>query len=220
MAIGHGERAHAGFKAEDATAREFVRQGKKVKQLPRNSRGHDMIVDGKKVEVKAAIETSYKGSDGYPITGYVFSNMHKDPSTDLYVLKCMSPDRKRVIKEYHMPASAARQRTLTITRTGGKYEEFLKKAYQDLPYDQYGRQIMQSDEKNALQREQDYVRNKRRELIGAATGTMIMLGPSRVKNIAMAAMGKSELKPVDFKTIVKASMGAAMGRQFARYSNH
>lgn len=130
MRMLHKDRTSAGFKAEDATAKELKAKGYSVKQNPRNQRGHDLVVNGKKVEVKAAVETSYKGSDGYPITGFVFSNMHTAPDADKYILKCMSPDRRRVLKEYHIPAKEVKQRTLTITKSS-KYEQF-KKASDDV----------------------------------------------------------------------------------------
>lgn len=127
MPLKHKDRPDAGFKAENATARSLRASGKKVTQKPKNSKGHDMTVDGKKTEVKAAIKTSYKGSDGYPITGFVFSNMKKNPKAEKYILKCMSPDRTKTMKEYHIPAKKIKQRTLTIT-DNSKYKDFEKKA--------------------------------------------------------------------------------------------
>lgn len=122
------DRPHAGFRSEDGTARALKRKGHSVKALPRNNRNADMQVDGKNVEVKAAVETEYKGSDGYPIRGFVFSNMKKNPKTDKYILKCMSPDRSKVLKQYEIPAGKVKQRTLTITRNS-KYEGFKKNAF-------------------------------------------------------------------------------------------
>jgi len=123
----HADRTRDGFKSEDNTARGLRSKGHSVSSVARNTRGHDLKVDGKKVEVKAAVETSYKGSDGHPIKGFVFSNMKKNPSAEKYILKCMSPDRSKTLKEYHVPAGKVKQKTLTITRDG-KYEGFKKKA--------------------------------------------------------------------------------------------
>lgn len=136
----HGDRPGEGFKAEKATANGLRRQGARVEEMASNNKGHDLKVNGKKVEVKAAVETSYKGSDGYPIRGFVFSNMKKNPNADKYILKCMSPDRSRTLKEYHIPASQVKQRTLTLTRNS-KYEGFRKKASQQLIFNSDGQQL-------------------------------------------------------------------------------
>lgn len=173
-----------------------------------------MVVDGKKVEVKAAIETSYPGSDGYPIRGFVFSNMHKNPSTDMYVLKCLSPDRKRTLKEYHVPASEAKQRTLTITRSSQKYAPFLKKA-QQIPV---GYTKMQPDEKYRLQREEEERTKRIRETTGAMVGAMTMAGSERRHEVVKYVLNQSQTFDTSFSKIMRASVGAALGRQIARHT--
>ena len=120
------DRAHAGYRQEDGTAKSRTRKGHNVKKKDRNAK-YDMEVDGKKVEVKSAIKTKYKGSDGHPVEGYVFSNMKKNPKSDKHILKCLSPDRKRVVKKYEIPSDKIKQKTLTIT-DNGKYEKFKKTA--------------------------------------------------------------------------------------------
>lgn len=116
-ALLHGKRPHAGFEWEDRIAGRLSRDGHEVVQMPRNFKGYDLLVDGHlRVDVKACIHTSYKGSDGYHIRGWVFSNLHNPPTCDLYVLVCLDRTRQEPEKFYIIPASAVMQRTVTITK--------------------------------------------------------------------------------------------------------
>jgi hypothetical protein len=86
-----------------------------VEAQPRNA-GFDLRVNGKKVDVKSAIETSYPGSDGYPIRGCVFTNVKQKPTSSFYVFACMSKDRKTIEDTYVIPSHKMKQRTFTLTR--------------------------------------------------------------------------------------------------------
>jgi len=214
------DRAHAGFREEDRTAEEYRKKGHKVVQSARNERGVDMRIDGKPVEVKAAIETSYKGSDGYPITGHVFSNMKLDPGSKLHILKCMSPNRKKVLKEYHIPSKNIMQKTLTIT-ANGKYEGFRKQASdQASPYRMYDKRPLNSlntyypDESRNHRMIEEAPRGKPR--LGALKGALIGAGTVAVATAYSQHQQKSLSKTVnvDFeKLLIGAAVGAVIGRK-------
>lgn len=217
MPLKHKDRPHAGFKAEDDTARELIAKGHKVVQSARNERGVDMRVDGKPVEVKAAIETSYKGSDGYPITGHVFSNMKKDPGSKLHILKCMSPNRSKVLKEYHIPSKEIKQNTLTIT-ANGKYERFRKEASdQPAPYRMYDKRPLNSlhtyypDDREA--REMSAVSKPK---IGAIKGAAIGAGAVTLASALSQYQQRTLSKTVhvDFESLlIGTAIGAVIGRK-------
>lgn len=211
------DRPHAGFKEEDATAKELAASGHKVKQSARNERGVDMRVDGKPVEVKAAIETSYKGSDGYPITGHVFSNMKTDPGSKTHILKCMSKDRSRVLKEYHIPSKEIKQKTLTIT-ANGKYERFKKEAAdQAAPYRMYDKRPLNSLKTyypdDSVEHEMVKVPKPK---LGSVKGALIGVGAATLASIydQRKQMTSREVVKVDFdKILIGAAVGAVIGRK-------
>lgn len=203
------DRPHAGFKEEDRTARKLRRQGAKVSQSSRNEKNTDLRVNGQKVEVKAAIETSYKGSDGYPITGYVFSNMKKNPNAQKYILKCMSPDRSRVVKEYHIPAGKVKQRTLTLTRNS-KYENFRKSASHPQPYVRGFEPIPEFVQEDSL-------KMRVYGTSGAVIGAIAGFG---VKNSFDVLRGKHIDNTPFFKTLIGASVGRAIGRGIVKHEQN
>lgn len=201
------DRPHAGFKEEDRTARKLKREGAHVTQSSRNEKNTDLRVNGRKVEVKAAIETSYKGSDGYPITGFVFSNMKTDPSAHKYILKCMSPDRKRVLKEYHIPSSQVKQRTLTLTRKS-KYEKFKKTAgHQPQPY-------VRGFEPPPTYIQEDSLKMRVYGTVGMMVGTVAGFG---IENSFDVLRGQHIDETPFIKTLIGAGVGRAIGRGVARY---
>ena len=191
MSLSYGKRPAAGFKEEDNTAKSLRQQGKKVKQMPRNEK-YDMRVGNQKVEVKAAKKTKYKGSNGYPVEGYVFSNMKKNPANDKYILKCMSPDRSSVQKTYEIPSSEVKQRTLTITEDG-KYEKFRKKANLKL-----------------------VARKTKYNVLGSVIGAAVLAGPKTSLNVVKGVSGLDySEESVNFGSVVRAVAGAAIGRSIA-----
>lgn len=208
MKLRHSQRTQEGFKAEDSTARQLRRRGHRVVQKPKNEKNNDMNVDGKRVEVKAVTETEYKGSDGYPIKGFVFSNMKKNPKTDKYILKCLSNDRTKTLKEYHIPAGKVKQKTLTIT-PNGKYSPFEKKGHlqpfrkNDVPF-----------QDPAPRRRKKSLRGYAFEASGFVGGAAVGLGLGRVADIVMYTTGNSKSLPEDvsFKEISGAVIGGALGR--------
>jgi hypothetical protein len=137
-----GQRAAAGFHWEDQMEMRLKQRGMKVKQMPRNH-PFDLLVNGHiRVDVKSAIRTSYKGSDGYPIAGWVFSNLHSPPTCDIYILICLNRSRLNIEKIYVIPATMVNQRTVTITKRDkyGMYidawdvfKQMRKKAFFDHP---------------------------------------------------------------------------------------
>lgn len=214
------DRPHAGFKEEDRTAKEYIAKGHNVVQSSRNERGVDMRIDGVPVEVKAAIKTSYKGSDGYPITGHVFSNMKTDPGSKLHILKCMSPGRRSVLKEYHIPSSEIKQKTLTIT-ANGKYERFRKEAADQVaPYRMYDKRPL-----NSLQtyypddsREKNLIEEPSRSKpkLGAVSGALIGVGAATLASAYAQNKQKTQSKTVhvNFESIlIGAAVGAVIGRK-------
>lgn len=92
------------------------RKGFEVIRAPRRDGPWDLKVDDKHtIDVKSAVWTTYKGSDGYPIRGYVFANLHPQPTSDFYLLLCLSQDRQQILGYYLVPSSELKQRTLTLT---------------------------------------------------------------------------------------------------------
>ncbi|MGI9525940.1 MAG: hypothetical protein ACR2MS_02395 [Weeksellaceae bacterium] len=223
MPLKHHERAHEGFKSEDEEASSLKRKGHRVLSVPRNNAGYDLVDNGEKVDVKAAIETSYKGSDGYPITGFVFSNMKKNPKTDKYVLKCMSPDRKRVLKTYEIPAKEVKQRTLTITKNS-KYEPFLKKAFMahrphavDRNREVWGKSAQPApyrsgDGLQMVGTQESIDPNMGRKIVyrtgGAITGAIIGLGPT---NLGRVISGQGNVIEDLAPNVIRGLIGAAVG---------
>lgn len=191
MPLKASERPKAGFKHEDSTAKSLKRKGKSVKQMPRNAR-YDLECGGQKLEVKSAIKTSYKGSDGHPVTGHVFSNMKKNPKSDKHILKCLSPDRKKVLKTYEIPSKHIKQRTLTIT-DNGKYEKF---------------------KKTANKRRARHLRRKLKyETAGSFMGAAAAVGPKRLIDGGKMLLGLDyHEENVNFGTVVRAAIGSAIGR--------
>jgi hypothetical protein len=223
------ERQKAGFAQEDAVAKEMLRSGKKVTQEKRNNHGYDISSGKDKIEVKSAVETEYKGSDGYPIKGYVFSNMKANPNATKYILRCMSPDRSKVVKTYEIPASEAKQQTLTITNKS-KYESFLKKAFMahdpmpkernvrtrsDQPSPTRGGSTMTMDELGhgyAEERLSSDLKIKAYQAGGALVGFSLGLGLQNTVNLAKVIAGQeSKLEKVDFSDVMKATAGALVG---------
>ncbi len=206
MAFKPKDRPSAGFKEEDKTARKLKRQGAQVSQSMRNEKNTDLRVNGRKVEVKAAVETSYKGSDGYPITGYVFSNMKKNPNADKYILKCMSPDRSKVLKEYHIPSSQVKQKTLTLTRNS-KYERFKKKAsHQPQPY-------VRGFQPEPVHVQEDSLKVRIYETTGTMVGAVAGFG---VKNSIDLLRGQHVDNTPFVRTLIGAGIGRVIGRQIGK----
>lgn len=209
MALKAKDRPAAGFKGEDGEARSLKRSGNKVSQQPRNSKGHDLKVNGKNVEVKSVTETSYPGSDGYPIRGFVFSNMKKNPKAEKYILRCLSKDRKKVVKKYEIPASKVKQRTLTLTRNS-KYEGFKKDAFlsQSRPHG------FEQPKKRSLK---GFLRQKGYEAAGAVIGSMIGGGKAPVIQMGRAMLGYSvDMKDVKFKNYLGMAVGATAGKNIGK----
>lgn len=210
MPLRHKDRPNAGFKSEDGTARQMKRKGCKVQSMPKNNAGYDLKCDGKKIEVKSAIKTKYKGSDGYPVEGYVFSNMKNNPKSDKHILKCLSPDRKKVIKEYEIPSSDIKQRTLTITENG-KYEKFKKRAFLAQPQvaDASGRVIGQRTKKKKRKSK----RKRKYETVGAIVGATAVGGPDAMINAGRSILGlQYREEAVNFKNMFKMTAGAVVGK--------
>lgn len=217
MPLKHKDRPAAGFAAEDATEKQMSALGHKVERLSKNNRGADMKIDGKPVEVKAAIETSYKGSDGYPITGHVFSNMKKDPDSKMHILKCMSKDRSKVIKEYHIPSKEIKQNTLTIT-ANGKYERFRKEAADQIaPYRMYDKKPLNSLHTYYPHDKEDHrMTEDARPKIGGIKGAFIGAGSVAIGSAILQRQQLSESKTVkvDFDSmLIGAAVGAFLGRK-------
>lgn len=125
MATKHNKRPQEGYRFEDRVASLFKRRGFKVEKKGRNNAGHDLVVNGHKVDVKSAVRTSYKGSDGYPIRGFVFTNLKKGADCDFYAMACLDDDRKGIKRLYIIPSSDLQQRTLTLTAAAEKkYAEY------------------------------------------------------------------------------------------------
>jgi hypothetical protein len=219
MPLKHKDRPNAGFLAEESTAKEMEALGHKVERLAKNNRGADMKINGKPVEVKAAIETSYKGSDGYPITGHVFSNMKTDPNSKLHILKCMSKDRKRVLKEYHIPSKEIMQKTLTITGNG-KYERFRKQAAdQASPYRMYDKRPLNSLKTyypdDSVEREMIEV-PKPKPKLGSVKGVLMGVGAATLASLYDQRKQQTYNKTVSVefdKILIGAAVGAVIGRK-------
>lgn len=216
MPLLHKDRPRAGYSAEDMAAKKLRDAGHDVVQVRRNTHGIDMIVDGEPVEVKAAIHTEYKGSDGYPIRGFVFSNMKKEPKSKKYIFMCMSPDRSEVLKEYHIPAEKVKQRTLTITRNG-KYEGFRKDAAQIAPYrkyDPYPLVQYDLDLKNRREHTDEQVGVK--EVVkGALIGAGLVAAAAAFNEIQKGKIEKTI--PVEFdKLLIGAALGAAISTRIGK----
>jgi hypothetical protein len=113
----YGQRVPEGDLAEHRAMELLKRKGFEVIRAPRRDGPWDLKVNDKHtIDVKSAVWTSYKGSDGYPIQGYVFSNMHLNPTSDFYLLLCLSQDRQQILGYYLVPSSELKQRTLTLTK--------------------------------------------------------------------------------------------------------
>lgn len=207
MPLKHKDRPSAGFKAEESEARREVSNGKKVVRLKKNHKNSDLKVNGKGVEVKAAIKTRYKGSDGYPIEGYVFSNMKRNPSADKYVLKCMSPDRSRVVARYEIPAKKVKQMTLTIT-DNGKYSQY--KVAHPQPA-RFGDDPFVPS--NALQPRQKSLEQQMHEMAGMAAGSLI---GGALTHAALVFQRKSAVFDVDFRQATGAAVGGIVGRRIGK----
>lgn len=123
MAIGHSERQSEGVRAEKLAAKILSELGYHVEMPPAITHDWDLKVNGHEIDVKAAVRTTSRGSDGNPITGYVFTNLHKPAKVDFYLLLCLDPKRTRVIDFFLLPAKAAPARTITIT-PDGKYAPY------------------------------------------------------------------------------------------------
>lgn len=97
--------------------------GYSVELPPAITHSWDLRVNGHTIDVKAAVKTTSRGSDGNPITGFVFTNLHKPARVDYYLLLCLTPKRDRVIDFFLLPGKAAPARTITITPEG-KYSQY------------------------------------------------------------------------------------------------
>lgn len=166
-----------------------------------------MNVDGSKVEVKSVVQTEYKGSDGYPIKGFVFSNMKTNPNADRYILRCLSPDRSKVLKKYEIPANQVKQRTLTIT-DNSKYEKFRKQASQTQPIGLDGRSP------HRKKRLKDSVRSAKFQAIGMAVGATLGYGPIRAAKDIAGMTSKTE--NANFGNLLGMAIGTAIGKNVGK----
>lgn len=115
MRLEYGQRSVQGFLWEDKIASRLRRMGHDVLVMARNNR-YDLLVNQSiRVDVKSISYTEYKGSDGYPIRGWVCSNMSNPPTCDYYVIVCLDKTRTQEVKTYVIPATLLLQTSLTIT---------------------------------------------------------------------------------------------------------
>lgn len=115
MRLQYGERAHIGFQWEDKIADRLRKMGHDVTVMARNNRFDLLVNESIRVDVKAISYVEYKGSDGYPIRGWIASNMSKPPTCDYYIMVCLDETRTREVKTYVIPATLLNQTSLTIT---------------------------------------------------------------------------------------------------------
>lgn len=123
MPLSHGERAHAGFRWEDRIAEKLENKGAEVEQAGSRRHRYDLEVNGQEVDVKAAIKTKYEDPRGYPVEGYVFSNLKASPQLDYYILVCLDGERDKIEDTYIIPSDRVQQRTVTITKNT-KYQQY------------------------------------------------------------------------------------------------
>lgn len=121
----YSERVPAGDATEAQVARMLEAKGHKVVRPPRRDGAWDLMVDGRSVDVKGGVKTTSRGSDGNPIVGYVFANLHPDPKVEFYLLACLGK-RREVLTYYFIPSSMAKQQTLTLTRAKARELEMYR----------------------------------------------------------------------------------------------
>jgi hypothetical protein len=227
MPINHQKRPQAGHGLEDRIARILKIRGMDVEQVARNER-FDMRVNGRKVDVKSAIETSYKGSDGYPIKGYVFTNLHPEPTADYYVLVCLSRDRKKIKEVYVVPTRKFKQGTLTLTSSmreklapyKGAWEQLKTASF--LAPNVYRRNdpipINRRDEKEKKKKRDGAMttRSLKHQVPLAVLGTVAgYYAPSALKKIQHG--NKYVEQDGDFGSIIGAATGMVVGLQAGKH---
>jgi hypothetical protein len=115
-----GTETHRGQKAEDDAVLLLQARGDSVvRQTTRAA--YDLLVNGKKVDVKSATPSSYgKGKDKY--LGWIFGLNKPIHICEYYMLMCL--DTGGVLKRvYFVPSGVAPLSMLTIT-PNGKYEKY------------------------------------------------------------------------------------------------
>lgn len=115
MRLEYGQRSVQGFIWEDKIADRLRKMGHDVLVMARNNRYDLLVNESIRVDVKSISYTEYKGSDGYPIRGWVCSNMSNPPTCDYYVIVCLDKTRTVEVKTYVIPAHLLLQTSLTIT---------------------------------------------------------------------------------------------------------
>ena len=227
MALAHAKRPQAGFRWEDKAAKMAKRKGYDVEAAPMRRSPYDLLINGKKVDVKAAIRTEYKGSDGYPIRGYVFTNMSPIKKCDFYLLLCLSPDRNRVEKTYVIPADEVLQRTVTITERT-KYKNY-ENAWDSMKK-KANLAVYRTDDKQGLNRSAraksspkrgtapDTLRKKLYGAGGAVAGAAIGAGVPTVVSIGKSIVGKQEAQEnaVNYKSMLGSAGGFVVGGMLGR----
>ena len=113
----HSARVGEGRRVEGQVLKALRRRGVAA-QLARWGESYDMTAPGgRRIEVKGVVETTTRGSDGYPIRAYVASNIHPETTRAThYVVALMNADRSRIRDMYVLPASKVTGRTLSLTR--------------------------------------------------------------------------------------------------------
>lgn len=113
-----------GQSIEDAVEAGFRAHGRTVSRMTCKA-PFDLLVDGVRVDVKAAKSNVYTNKEtGHVSQGYFFGINKREPTCDLYLLCCLREDES-IGDQYYVPSEFARVSTLTITPTGAKYRQFL-----------------------------------------------------------------------------------------------
>lgn len=194
------DRIPAGDSGERLAAKMLERKRHEVELPPHRVGAWDLRVDGRTVDVKSATYTETKGSDGYPIRAFVFANLHEQPKVDFYLLMCLSQDRSEILTYYLIPASMARQRTLTLT--AAKARELASYKENLTPLNKTAAQKLYHEGMDRMLRHETYrfvtpttdMNNRLINAGGAAAGAMVFGGMSGFRDRAFGQrpMGLSE----------------------------
>lgn len=194
------DRIPAGDSGERMAAELLRRLGHEVEMAPHRVGDWDLRADGKTIDVKAATYTESRGSDGYPIRGFVFANLHQSPKVEYYLLLCLSPDRSKILTYYLIPSSMARQRTLTLTATKAReleaYKEVLTPLRKDAAQKLYS-ESLDRQERHATYRFVPRYNTHQERLVdygGVAAGALVFGGLNGFRDRALGRrqMGLSE----------------------------
>lgn len=121
-----GTETHFGQRWEQHELRFFASLGFGVQRQTCRA-PFDLLVNGARVDVKAARYTECANSNSGAITrGYVFAGLKRGRTCDFFDLLCI--DKGAVRRRFIVPVSSARVTTLTITSSSlngaGKYARF------------------------------------------------------------------------------------------------